>query len=95
MERGPPKKSLTAAALHWWRGGHGEHWIPPSCVEAVRAWCASCTQWRAAPAGGLIGLDYAGARAACKGLGVNWAEALPGLRVMEGAVLDAQREERP
>ena len=39
---------------------------------------------------GLTGLDYAGARAACKGLGSKWRKALPGLRVMESVVLAHQ-----
>ena len=51
------------------------------------AFCASSTQWRVGGMGGLLGLDYAGARAACKGLGIKWREALPGLRVMEAAVV--------
>lgn len=40
--------------------------------------------------GDLIGLDYAAARAACKGLGIKWRKALPGLRVMESVVLAHQ-----
>ena len=59
-------------------------------MPAVRALCAAGTQWRAGAMGGLLGLDYAGARAACEGIGIEWAEALPGLRIMEAAILDAQ-----
>ena len=67
--------------------------VLPANWDAVRTLCASATQWRVAPMGGLLGLDLAGARAAADGLGIKWPSAMPGLLIMEGVVLDAQSSE--
>ena len=64
----------------------------PANWDAVRTFCAAATQWRVAAMGGLIGLDLAGAQAAAAGLGIEWPTAMPGVLIMEDAVLDAQSE---
>ena len=51
------------------------------------------TQWRYGPSGRLLGLDYRGARAAAKGIGVRWREVFETLRIMEYAVLEAQQKD--
>ena len=56
--------------------------------DAVRAFCACATQWRLAPSGERIGLDYAAAQAAASGLGADWREVFPRLAMMEAAALE-------
>lgn len=49
---------------------------------------AAATQWRAdAWTGRLLGLDYAGARAAAEGIGVAWRDVAERVMAMERAVL--------
>ena len=56
--------------------------------DAVRALMATSTQWRLDPwTGRLLGLDYAGARAAARGIGVRWRRVFVRLRVMEAAII--------
>ncbi len=74
----------------------------PSAWDAARAFSACATQWRIGPAGGLLGLDYAGARAAVRGVtadglgkeasgrSLRWRRVFELLREMEAAALDAQ-----
>ena len=91
MGGGAAGKKLEGAARRWLSGpGGADYEVLPANLTAVRAFCAASTQWRTGPMGGLAGLDYAGAKAACEGLGIDWSQALPGLRIMEGAALDAQ-----
>ena len=61
----------------------------PENWDAVRVFVCASTQWRIAPSGALIGLDYSGARTAARGLGVKWRRVFEGLRTMEAAALDA------
>ena len=69
---------------------------PEECVvlpenrDAVRVFGAAATQWRVAPMGGLLGLNYAAARTAALGLGVEWDSVFGGVRIMEAAMLDAR-----
>lgn len=44
-------------------------------AEAVEVWAEIQTQWRAGPAG-IIGMDYAEARAAADEIGVEWGICL-------------------
>ena len=55
---------------------------------------AASTQWRVASwSGAMIGLDYAGAKAAAAGAGLRWRKVFAGLRVMEAAVIGRQRDD--
>ena len=58
----------------------------------MRVFLAAQSQWRYGPSGRLLGLDYRGARAAAKGIGVRWRKVFDTLRVMEYAVLEVQGE---
>ena len=64
----------------------------PEAWPTLRVFLAAATQWRMAPSGHLAGLDYRAARAAADGIGIEWREVFGGVRIMESAVLDAQRE---
>ena len=55
--------------------------------DAVRTFCACATQWRLAPSGRRIGLDYAAAQAAASGQGADWREVFPQLVMMEAEAL--------
>ena len=65
----------------------------PDCIvlpenwDIVRAFLAASTQWRLGPGGELLGLDYAGARAAARGLGLKWRAVFSGLCAMEAEVV--------
>ena len=62
----------------------------PANWPAVRAFCAASTQWKTCPwTGRRLGLDYAGAKAAAEGEGLEWSAVLDGVRAMEAAVLAA------
>lgn len=78
------------AARHWARGGalnqpafavYAENW------ENVQAFLVCSTQWRVAPMGGLIGLDYAGCKAALKAVGTPFKRVFSAIQQMEVAVL--------
>ena len=58
--------------------------VLPENWDIVRVFLASSTQWRLGPGGELLGLDYAGARAAARGLGIKWRAVFSGLCAMEG-----------
>ena len=63
----------------------------PENWAAVEAFLAVETQWRISPAGGLLGLDYAGVRAALDLLEVPGQRALfVDLQVMERAAIEAK-----
>ena len=49
---------------------------------------ASATQWRIA-SGGPTGLDYAGAEAAARGMGMRWPDVFAGVAAMEAEYLEA------
>ena len=59
----------------------------PENWDAVRALLATQTQWRLTPNGRLLGLDYAGARAAVHGAGLKWRKIFEPLRRMESEIL--------
>lgn len=63
--------------------------VLPTCLDAATLFLACATQWRQGPDGRPEGLDYAGCRAAAKGLGIGWRRAFEGLRTMESAALAA------
>lgn len=61
-----------------------ENWL------AVQVFAALSTQWRLAPSGHMIGLDYAAIRPTLELLDVEraeWVEIFAGLRVMEHEAL--------
>ncbi len=59
-------------------------------VPALEAFLAVATQWRLAPSGALVGLDYAAAKVALTALGIRLDRGLmEGLQVMERAAADA------
>ncbi len=58
------------------------------CWDAVRAFAAMQTQWRYGPSGAPTGLDYAGARAAVRAMGLKWRAVFEGVRVMEAETLE-------
>ena len=64
----------------------------PTCLDAATLFLACATQWRPGPDGRPEGLDYAGCRAAAKGLGIGWRREFGRLRVMESAALSALAE---
>ncbi len=64
----------------------------PEAWPTVRAFLAVQTQWRVSPNGVRLGLDYPGARAAAKGLGIQWKKVFGNLRLMATEVLNAQSE---
>lgn len=56
----------------------------PANIDAVRAFLAADTQWRLAPSGAPIGMDYQGVLAAVTMLGIVPSEdLLERLRVLE------------
>jgi len=75
--------------------------VLPENWDVVRAFLAAQTQWRrAGGAGAAVGLDYAGARAAVRGLTADglgrekagrrlrWRRVFDGLREMEAAAAE-------
>ncbi len=60
----------------------------PENWDAVRLLLASQSQWRRGPSGHIVGLDYAGCRAAAKGARVGWRKNFDKLRIAEAAVLE-------
>lgn len=74
----------------------------PEVWDAARAFAACATQWRVGPMGGLLGLDYASARAAARGVTADghgderrgrrlrWRRVFGLVREMEGGALEAQ-----
>ncbi len=74
--------------------------VLPENWDTLHAFLAAQTQWRHGPSGRLVGLDYAGVRAAVRGLAADglgaarqggrlrWRRVFNGLRVMEAAVLE-------
>lgn len=64
--------------------------IFPDNWPIVQAFCTLSTQWRFAPSGRMIGLDYAAVRPTLALMRVpraDWPEVFEGLRVMEDAAL--------
>ena len=72
--------------------GDDELVVVPEAWPTLRVFLASATQWRMAPSGHLAGLDYRATRAAADGIGIEWRRVFEGMRIMESAVLAAQRE---
>lgn len=66
--------------------------VVPENIDAVRLCCATATQWRLAPSGRRIGLDYDGCATAARGMGVSWRETFDKLRIMEAALLAEWKE---
>ncbi len=72
----------------------------PENWDALRAFLAAQTQWRRAPSGHVVGLDYAAARCAARavvadgageakrGRRLRWRSVFDGLRTMEAAVIE-------
>ena len=66
--------------------------IWPENWQAVQVFVTLSTQWRLAPSGHLLGLDYAAIPPVLSMSGVpraQWPELFGCLRTMEGAALDA------
>ena len=61
--------------------------VIPENLDAVRLCCATATQWRLAPSGRRIALNYPGCAAAAEGMGIAWQETFGKLRIMEAAML--------
>lgn len=60
----------------------------------MEVFAALGTQWRLAPMGGVIGLDYAALMPTLRLLGVaraNWREVFADVQVMERAAVQAMR----
>ena len=68
--------------------------VLPENWDVVRTFLAASTQWRLGPNGELLGLDYAGARAAARGLGLKWRAVFEGLCLMEGEAVRCAARER-
>lgn len=79
--------------------------LAPDNEQVVAAFLASLTQVRkstvtlAGPAGTSVithvdGLDYSGAEAAARGLGIDWPAVFPGVRMAESEWLDIVREQQ-
>jgi hypothetical protein len=66
----------------------------PCVAPAVQLLVALGTQWRMAPMGGAVGLDYGAVRPTLQLLGVpraQWGELFKDLQVMEAAAVKAMR----
>jgi hypothetical protein len=79
------------------QGDQPEHYqVWPRNIAVVRVFQALATQWRAAPMGGVTGLDYSAITpTVLRGLQVSrqaWPEIFAGLQVMEAAALAAFSE---
>lgn len=69
-----------------------ENWL------AVSVFTVLSTQWRMAPMGGAVGLDYGAIHPTLRLIGVpraQWAELFNELRVMESAALQTMRDRQP
>ena len=66
--------------------------VLPENWDAVRLCCAAQSQWQYSPSGRPSGLDYAACEAAATALGIEWAAAFNGLRIMESEILDCLPE---
>lgn len=77
------------------REGESGTGIWPEHEQAVNVFAALLTQWRMAPQGGVVGLDYAAIPPTLELLGVE-REAWPGLfeqlRVMENEAVKVMNE---
>ena len=72
------------------RGNHPRRLLRPDPERSIPAGAGE-PQWRLAPSGHLAGIDYSGAEAAARGLGIP-SEVFEGLRVMEAEALAVSRE---
>ena len=61
--------------------------VLPECWDTARLFGVCATQWRQSPSGALLGLDYAGCRAAAEAMGIDWAGAFAGLVEIEQEAL--------
>ena len=68
--------------------------IWPENWDAVQLFASLATQWRMAPMGGAIGLDYTALMALMPLFGGASRDLLDRVRVMEAAVLKRMQEER-
>jgi hypothetical protein len=57
-------------------------------VQALEAWRMVRTQLRLGAMGGVLGLDYAGCRAALEPSGLWEPEVIAGLQVIEGRLVE-------
>ena len=60
----------------------------PENWDAVRAFLAASGQWRRDPQGRPAALDYAAAKAAAQGLGIEWREVFEAVALMEREALE-------
>lgn len=70
--------------------GAPEIW--PCCAQAVAVFSTLGTQWRMAPMGGLVGLDYAALPTVFRLSGVprsEWPELFQDVRTLERGALEA------
>ena len=67
--------------------------LHPENEAPVTLFCHAQSQWRHAPSGRRLGLDYPACEAAGRGLNIPWNEAFPGLQVMEAVVLSEMDED--
>ena len=59
----------------------------PENWDAVRTFAACAGQWRRGPQAEPLALDYAGAKAAAEGLGIQWREVFRAVALMEAEAL--------
>ena len=59
----------------------------PENWDAVRAFLAASGQWRRGPKAEPMALDYAAAKAAAEGLGIQWPKVFEAVALMEGEAL--------
>ena len=68
--------------------------VLPQNRDTIRAFGVVQTQWRWTQ-GVRVGLDYTACQVALAARNFDFDKVLPGLQVMEAAVLEADTEERP
>ena len=73
---------------------HNDIAVLPQNWDTIRAFAVVQTQWRWTQ-GVRVGLDYAACQAALAACKFDFDQVLPGLQVMEAAVMEADAEERP
>lgn len=75
--------------------GSGDTGVWPEHEQAVTVFAALLTQWRMAPMGGVIGLDYSAIPPALEMMGIEragWPVLFEQVRVMENEAVRAMNE---
>ncbi len=63
-------------------------WVLPQNMPVINTFISVSTQWHHGPSGQVIGLDYAGVRAALKALRIKTRKAFRGLQIIEAEILE-------